>query len=121
MIAMGSATLRLLITFLAAPTIWVIHLMLSYFLVALHCESDWSGGRIGVVLATLICAAAALGAGAFAWREWKRVREPAGPGQLLDPRRVHGFLTLSGAFLSILFAAAIVLAGMSPLFLPMCG
>jgi hypothetical protein len=118
---MGSASMRLLITFLAAPTIWVIHLMLSYLLVALHCESDWSGGRVAVVLTTLICAAAALGAGAFAWYEWKRVREPVASGQPLDPGRTPGFLTLSGALLSILFAAAIVLAGMSPLFLPMCG
>jgi hypothetical protein len=118
---MASGTTRLVIAFLAAPMIWGIHLMLSYFLVALHCETDWTGGRIGVVLATLVCAAAALGAGAFAWQEWKRVREPAGPDQLLDPRRMHGFLSLSGALLSILFAAAIVLAGMSPLFLPMCG
>ena len=118
---MGSGTTRLLIAFLAAPTIWVIHLMVSYFLVALHCESDWNGGRVAVVLATVVCAAAALGAGAFAWQEWKRVREPAGSGQLLDPTRIPGFLTLSGALLSILFAVAIVLAGMSPLILPMCG
>jgi hypothetical protein len=118
---MGSTTTRLVIAFLASPTIWMVHLMLSYFLVALHCESDWSGGRIGVVLATLVCAAAALAAGAFAWQEWKRVREPAGPGRPLDPRRMHGFLSLSGALLSILFVAAIVLAGLSPLFLPMCG
>ena len=121
MIAVGSAKTRLLIVFLAAPTIWVIHLRVSYFLVALHCESDWSGGRIGVLLATLICATGALGAGVFAWQEWQRVREPTGSGQLLDPRHMPGFLTLSGALLSILFAAAIVLGGLSPLFLPMCG
>jgi hypothetical protein len=41
-------------------------------------------------------------------------------GELLDPVRIRGFLTLSGVLMSIQFAGAIILAGISPLFLSMC-
>jgi hypothetical protein len=40
---------------------------------------------------------------------------------MLDPIDVREFLLLSGAILAVLFAGAIVLAGMAPLFLPLCG
>jgi len=106
--------------FLGAPVIWAIHLAVSYFLVTLDCNTDWDGARAGVVVATVACAAAALGVGALGWRGWKRVRGQMTPGELLDPMRIRGFLTLSGVLMAVLFAGAIVLAGMSPLFLPMC-
>jgi hypothetical protein len=35
--------------------------------------------------------------------------------------RMPGFLTLSGVLMGVLFAGVIILAGMSPLLLPMCG
>ncbi len=114
----GSAAL--LASFLGAPVAWALHLAVSYFLVTLDCATDWDGARTGVLLATAACAAAALGAGAIGWRGWKRVRGRMMPGELLDPMRIRGFLTLSGVLMAVLFTGAIVLAGMSPLLLPMC-
>ena len=113
-------TMALFAGFLGAPIIWAVHLAVSYFLVTLDCSTDWDGARAGVVLATAVCAAAALGAGLLGWRGWKRVRGQVTPGELLDPMRIRGFLTLSGVLMAVLFTGAIVLAGMSPLLLPMC-
>ena len=113
-------TVALVAGFLGAPVAWALHLAVSYFLVTLDCTTDWNGGRTGVLLATVAFAAAALGAGALGWRGWKRVRGQMTPGELLDPMRIRGFLSLSGVLLAVLFTGAIVLAGISPLLLPMC-
>jgi hypothetical protein len=43
------------------------------------------------------------------------------PGELLDPVRIRGFLIFSGVLMAPPFTLMIVLAGMSPLFVPMCG
>jgi hypothetical protein len=110
----------LVLGFLGPPLVWALHLAVSYFLVALDCNTGWNGGTTAVLLATAVGAAAALGAGAFAWRGWKRIRGSLVPGELLDPMRIRGFLTLSGVLMAVLFAGAIILAGVSPLFLPLC-
>jgi hypothetical protein len=112
--------MALLVGFLGAPVAWALHLAVSYLLVTLDCNSAWDGARTAIVLATVGFAAAALGAGALGWRGWKRVRGQMLPGELLDPMRIRGFLTLSGVLMAVLFTGAIILAGMSPLILPMC-
>jgi hypothetical protein len=110
---------RQLIALLGAPIVWVVHLAGSYFLVALDCSTSWEGAQPAVLLATVLCTLAAGGAGIFAWRGWKRV--PEGPGSdLLDSANVREFLAIAGAALGALFAGAIVLTGISPLFLPTC-
>jgi hypothetical protein len=43
------------------------------------------------------------------------------PGELVDPVRIRGFLVFSGVLMAPPFALVIILAGMSPLFAPMCG
>jgi hypothetical protein len=113
------ARLSLLVLFLGAPTVWAVHLAASYFLVALDCGSDWNGGRTGVLLATVVCAVGSASAGVVGWRAWKRSRQSSAPS--LDPPQVRGFLVLSGALLAALFTGAIILSGIAPLFLPMCG
>lgn len=105
--------------FLGAPVVWVVHLAVSYFLVALDCNSRWDGARAAVLLATVLGALAAGGTGAFAWRGWRRARGN-GRGGALDPANVREFVALSGAGLAALFAGAIVLTGIAPLFLPTC-
>jgi hypothetical protein len=110
----------LVVGFLGAPLVWALHLAVSYLLVVLDCNTHWDGGATAIVVATVASAAAALSAGALAWRGWKRVQGRIVTGELLDPVRIRGFLTLSGVLMAVLFAGAIILAGMSPLFLPMC-
>jgi hypothetical protein len=116
----GIGTIPLLVAFLGGPLVWAAHLALSYFLVALSCGSGWEGGRSGIVIATITCAIAAVAVGVFATRLWGRMRNQSTSGDELDPPQTREFLALSGAMLAALFTGAIVLAGISPLFLPMC-
>jgi uncharacterized membrane protein YidH (DUF202 family) len=109
----------LLAALLGAPVVWAVHLAVSYFLVALDCNTSWEGGETAVLLATLLCALAAGGSGVVAWRWWKRARGNR-RGDLLDSANVQEFLALAGAALAALFAGTIVLTGISPLFLPIC-
>ena len=109
----------LVVAFLGAPTVWALHLAVSYFLVSIGCGTDWAGAKAAVLLATVIAAAAAMGFGAFAWQRWRWARGGRGGG-LLDPERVREFLALSGVVLAALFVAAIIMSGISPLFLPLC-
>jgi hypothetical protein len=113
-------TLPLLVALLGAPVAWGIHLSASYFLVVLDCGSKWDGAEAAILLTTLLCAVAAGAAGVFAWGKWRR----AGGRQDLpwfEAAHVREFLLLSGAVLAVLFAGAIVVAGIAPLFVPLCG
>ena len=112
--------ISLAVGLLGAPIIWAVHLAVSYFLVALDCSTAWDGGATAITLATAVAAVAALGTGAFAWRGWKRAQGRIASGELIDPVRIRGFLTLSGVLMALLFTGAIILAGISPFFLPMC-
>ena len=113
--------LQVFISFLAPPLLWALHLMVSYFLVALDCTTAWNGGGVAIGIATFLFAAATLGSGLMAWRAWKRIRDGMLPGELLDPIRNRGFLIFSGVLMAPPFALIIILAGTSPLFAPMCG
>ena len=104
---------------LGAPVVWFIHLAASYFFVALECGTSWDGAETAVMLATLLGAVVAAGGGVFGWREWKRAGRSE-PGIPLDPPGAREFLMLSGAVLAALFVGAIVITGLSPLFLPVC-
>ena len=112
-------TSRLLIAFLGAPTAWMVHLGASYFLVALGCGTGWQGAEPGVLITTVLCAAAAGWSGWLGWRGWQRAR-PGDDGVALDPPEVRGFLAVSGVLLAALFCGAIIITGIAPLFLPMC-
>jgi hypothetical protein len=113
-------TVPLLVAFLGGPLVWAVHLALSYFLVALDCGTAWDGARNGIVIATIACAALALAAGLFAGRLGKRLRRHNTRGDERDPTQAREFLALSGAIIAPLFVGAILLAGISPLLLPMC-
>lgn len=110
----------LLVALLGAPLAWAFHLALSYFLVALDCGTSWNRGRTGVVLATIGCALAAGGVGLFGWRVWKRMRTSRAQRGAFDPAPTQEFVLLSGVVLAMLFTIAIIVAGLSPLLLPLC-
>lgn len=109
---------RLLFAFLGAPVLWAIHLGASYFLVTLDCATAWDGAAWAVAAATALCAAASIGAGRTAWR----LRRPT-PAAESDPdeRGWIGFLGVAGVGGSVLFTAVIVLEGMAPYMVGMCG
>ncbi len=114
-----SAVRPLLFAFLGAPTMWVLHLALSYFLVVVGCGTGWTGARTAVVVVTVVCAIAAAVTGVFAWKRVKSAPErPSTP--LLETDQTSEFLALSGALLAVLFTGAIIASGVSPFFLPLC-
>ena len=112
-------TRSLALAFLGAPTLWALHLALSYFLVSLGCETGWAGAKPAVIAATILCAAAAMSIGLFAWKQRKAAHAGSAETEL-DPGPVPEFLAISGAVLAVLFTGAIIMAGMSPFFLPLC-
>jgi hypothetical protein len=50
--------LQVFISFLAPPLLWALHLMVSYFLVALDCTTAWNGAGIAIAIETALFAAA---------------------------------------------------------------
>jgi hypothetical protein len=112
------ANRKLVFAFLGAPTLWALHLALSYFLVSLGCGTGWTGAKPALVVATIGCALAAMAIGFFAWKQRKAARDDAETE--LDPGPVPDFLAVSSTVLAVLFTGAIIMAGMSPFFLPLC-
>jgi hypothetical protein len=115
------AASQLLPALFGAPLFWAAHLALSYFLVALDCGTGWDGARSGIVLATTAGVVMTGGVGVYAWHLARRMSAHGSPGEVLDPPESRAFIALGGALLSVLFAGAILMAGVSALFLPMCG
>ena len=109
-----------LAAFLGAPLAWVGHLLLSYFLVALGCTTGWKGTGAALVGATVLCLGAAIGAGALAYRNWRRLGAGPPEGSVLDAERIRGFMMLGGMLLAGLFGLTILLAGLGPAFVPLC-
>ena len=112
-------TRSLLLAFLGAPTLWALHLAISYFLVSLGCGTGWNGAKPAVVAATILCAGAAMATGVFAWKQ-RKAGHGGDESAELDPGSVPEFLAISGALLAVLFTGAIIMAGISPFFLPLC-
>ena len=50
----------LVVTFLAAPLSWTLHLLLSYLAISFGCASGWNGTRIVLIALTLVLAGASL-------------------------------------------------------------
>jgi hypothetical protein len=106
---------------LGAPLAWVVHLGVSYFLVALGCSTRWSGTDAALAVATLLLAAVAAGAGLVAHRAWRQVRvQQAWLTSMGEPRGRSSFLTLVGVGVAAIFTLLILLAGLPPLFVPTC-
>ncbi len=118
--ARGGGSARLWFGLLGAPAAWSLHLLVSYAVHALGCEAGWPGLRWWLVGVTALFGAAAAAAGIVAYGYWSRAHagglatEPPPPG-------AAAFVGLSGALLSVVFVAGILLGGLLPaLTLPLC-
>jgi|SRR5690606_30086028 hypothetical protein len=114
---------RLFIAVFGGPIAWSLHLLASYFLVALFCATGWPGLGVGLAAATALAAAAAAGSGLVAWRAWREhVDGQPWDSALSDPHgRATGFLLVIGMIAAGLFLLIILLAGLPPIFLSGCG
>ncbi|HEY8470225.1 MAG TPA: hypothetical protein VIL18_11310 [Longimicrobiales bacterium] len=113
---------RLFVAVFGGPIAWSLHLLVSYFLVALFCNTGWPGLGIALAGATVLAAAAAAGSGLVAWRAWREhVDGQPWDAALSDPRGwATGFLLVIGMVAAGLFLLIILLAGLPPIFLSEC-
>jgi hypothetical protein len=104
----------LLLALAGGGSAWMLHLLAGYFLVSLGCPRGWPalGGTLAVV--TGVCAAGALAVAALALR--RRARIPRGHADGETARLLLNVAVL----LSALFAAMIVLGGVTVAALPPC-
>ena len=102
---------------LAAPVAWALHLLASYAIVGLGCMTGFRGTVALLALTTVVCAAAAVGAGVVAYRE-RRARASRAPDGAWS---ASGTILIDiGLLASGVFAFVIVVAGLGPLFVPLC-
>lgn len=106
---------------LGGPIAWSLHLFVCYFLVSVQCSTGWRGASAGIVVATVVLAAAS------ALTSWRAVARWHALGArqswdraLSDPTGRGGFLWILGALLGVVFAFVIVLGGMATLFVRTC-
>ncbi len=120
------STTRLLAALLGAPVVWTLHLFVSYAVVAVDCATGWSGGRIAVVLATVVALFVTAACGLLARRLWERSRAVDHPtddhwdARMGERTARVSFLMVSGLVLAVLFGIAILYAGLPVIFLATC-
>lgn len=115
---------------LTAPTVWMLHLLLSYFVVTVACETQTFAPVIGglsapelvLVVLTVAAMVAVLISGRLGYRIWRESETGVkAKGGTEEDRR--GFMGLGGAALSVLFLFGLLLAFLPPflLLLRECG
>lgn len=111
----------LLYAVLGAPIAWSLHLLTSYFLVALACTTGWSGVVAALLAVTVVFGLAAVGSGVVAYQSWRRLTAAAPRRTALNETGARSsFFMLVGIAMAGVFFLIIVLAGLPPFFLPMC-
>jgi hypothetical protein len=118
----GQSSARTLFAVLGGAIAWSVHFVGSYALLAAGCVARWSGIPGLVLAATGLLGAVALWSTVVAYREW--VRSSSGQrwdSSLSEPRGWYAWLMTVGVLMGITSIFAIVLEGLSSLFLPVCG
>lgn len=107
----GRAAARAAAALAAPPSLWFLHLNVSYLLVPPSCSL---GGRWPFALVTLVALGAMAPAAVVSWRTWRRADGHDGADGLL--RFLGGF----GLVLGVLFAAATLLVAGSVVVIEPC-
>jgi hypothetical protein len=121
----------LVLALVGSPLAWTVHLLGGYLIVALWCAESWPGAGAAIGVLTAVCAAGAVGAGAVAFRLWRRAQagllsdeEPGGPepwdARMGERGARAAFLAVMSLFLAALFLFLIVLQALPPLFAEAC-
>lgn len=108
-----------------APTIWAVHLLASYVLVAIWCakvvarNGDLGGTRWAVAAFTLV---ALVGIVANGWYAWRRHRHGAAtlPHDFDTPADRHRFLGFASVLLSALSFVGVVFVALPFIFIGSC-
>ncbi|MGQ0562673.1 MAG: hypothetical protein ACT443_12465 [Gemmatimonadota bacterium] len=112
---------ELVITFLAAPLSWTLHLLISYALVGAGCATGWGGTRITLAVLTIFFALTSMLSAYGVLREWPRpIHVFKWVGKTEEESPVTNFLLGLGLIVTGFFTLAIVLGGIGALLLPLC-
>lgn len=114
---------------LAGPIGWTLHLLITYGLVEVACNTSLlqfavagvPGVVVLVVIATVLTAAPIAYALLVAYRRWRIQREAQDERGYGEEDRAGGFMAVSGIMLSGLFLVATLLEGAPVLVLRPCG
>lgn len=114
--------LAVLTSVVGGPVAWSLHLFISYFLVTIGCTTGWGGTVPAILIVTILLAAAAFGSGVVAFRRWRQLDGAPQDWReaLSEPRGRGGLLWMVGILSAALFGVVILLAGLPPLFVPIC-
>ena len=111
----------LVVTFLAAPLAWTLHLLLSYLAISFGCASGWNGTRIVLIALTLVLAGASLFSAYGVYRDWPRpIRVLEWTARSEEKSPISEFLLGLGLIATGFFTLAILLGGIGSLLLPLC-
>lgn len=112
---------------LGGAVVWSVHFLGAYTLLAYACTSGWRTGARAALLAVSVVALALTAWSAWVgWRRWHVAREVDRPeDDAWDARMGErtarvSFLMVTGLFLNLLFAIAIVYEAMTLYLVPLC-
>lgn len=102
--------------FLGGAVIWAVHFLVTYGLVYVTCAT---GITLLLYLPTIIAAPLVILSIMVAWRLWQQpLRDSSTTQHTMARTRFFG---LAGVIADVIFLAAILFAGVTPLFLDACG
>ena len=116
----------LLVALLGGVTVWSLHLLASYTLLAYGCTSRWAGTRPALVAISLAALAATIGSGMVARRRWRMAREADRPtDDTWDARMGErtarvSFLMVVGLTLAIVSSIGVVFEAITIFLAPLC-
>lgn len=105
---------------LGGPAAWTAHLLASYPLVPLACDTGSTALLNILTAATAMVAAAAAGTGWWAYRRARGAGAPDAPGAGDASETRAGFMGLAGLLVALLFTFAISIEGLPPLLVDPC-
>lgn len=105
---------------LGGPAAWTAHLLASYPLVPLACDTGSTAPLNILTVVTALIATAAAGTGWWAYRRARGAGAPDAPGAGDASESRAGFMGLAGLLVALLFTFAIVIEGLPPLLVDPC-
>lgn len=117
-----------IVLFLAGPAIWTAHFLLVYLVTETGCTAETTGldlfappvPAVLTLVATAVAAVACLATAGWAFRRWRRERDPRATSPGADAGHGGGTLVFAAFVLSLLGIIEVLFVGLPALVLPSC-
>ena len=104
-----------LLSLVAAPLIWAVHLLACYLFVSIACALAVPGARTGIAAATVLSLALIAVSAWSNYRKWSAVRRSNAPDAPM-----HAFFAINAMMLAAMSALALSWVAFPTLMLPVC-